>query len=67
MKNSELMINQIIEKINEASKQNMALNLSAEEVKILSEEIGDMVLIPVLSWDDLAKLPKKPVSKKNEE
>ncbi|MED6088810.1 hypothetical protein VZ169_19255 [Acinetobacter baumannii] len=49
MDNSKRPINQIIARINDAAKHGEALVLTAEEVKILSKDIGDKVFIPVLT------------------
>ncbi|WP_048764953.1 hypothetical protein [Acinetobacter sp. 243_ASPC] len=67
MNSSELTINQIIDKINEAADSNSPLNLTSDEIKILSKEIGDMVFIPVLSWDQVSKLPGKKIGKTEED
>lgn len=50
------IMNQIIERINSAAADNESLTLSPEEVKILSEEIGDLHFIPVLSNEQLIQL-----------
>ena len=50
------IMNQIIERINKASAANEPLTLNPEEVKILSEEIGDLHFIPVLSNEQLIQL-----------
>ena len=67
MNSSELTINQVIYKINEAAESNSPLNLTSDEVKILSKEIGDMVFIPVLSLDQVSKLPGKKIGKIEED
>lgn len=50
------IMNQIIERINKASAANEPLTLNPEEVKILSEEIGDLHFIPVLTNEQIIKL-----------
>ncbi|WP_180158832.1 hypothetical protein [Acinetobacter sp. YH01026] len=50
------IMNQIIERINKASAANEPLTLNPEEVKILSEEIGDLHFIPVLTNEQLIQL-----------
>lgn len=49
-------MNQIIERINSAAAADEPLMLNPEEVKILSEEIGDLHFIPVLSNEQLIQL-----------
>ncbi|WP_291341365.1 hypothetical protein [Acinetobacter sp. UBA801] len=50
------IMNQIIERINNAAADSESLTLNPEEVKILSEEIGDLHFIPVLSNEQIIKL-----------
>ncbi|MGQ1156698.1 hypothetical protein ACT436_08600 [Acinetobacter baumannii] len=59
MDNSKLPINQIIARINDAATHGEALVLTAEEVKILSKEIGDKVFIPVLTNEQVVQLVKE--------
>ncbi|MFX6458862.1 hypothetical protein [Acinetobacter baumannii] len=59
MDNSKLPINLIIARINEAAKNNEALVLTAEEVKILSKDVGDKVFIPVLTNEQVVQLVKE--------
>ncbi|MEX3023251.1 hypothetical protein AB3569_07205 [Acinetobacter baumannii] len=60
MDNSKLPINQIIARINDAAKHGEALVLlTAEEVKILSKDIGDKVFIPVLTNEQVVQLVKE--------
>lgn len=49
-------INLIIDRINEAAEANLSLVLTAEEVKVLSEEIGDIHFVPVLSNEQIVQL-----------
>ncbi|WP_394546010.1 hypothetical protein [Acinetobacter baumannii] len=57
--NAKLPINQIIARINDAAKHGEALVLTAEEVKILSKDIGDKVFIPVLTNEQVVQLVKE--------
>lgn len=59
MDNSKLPINLIIARVNEAAKNNEALVLTAEEIKILSKDIGDKVFIPVLTNEQVVQLVKE--------
>ncbi|KCX68698.1 hypothetical protein J560_4060, partial [Acinetobacter baumannii 855125] len=59
MDNSKLPINQIIARINDAATHGEALVLTAEEVKILSKDIGDKVFIPVLTNEQVVQLVKE--------
>lgn len=53
------IINQIVDRINEAAAANQPLVLNAEEVKILSEEIGDLHYVPVLTNEQIVQLVKE--------
>ena len=53
------ILNQIIERINKAAAADEPLMLNPEEVKILSEEIGDLHFIPLLSNEQLIQLCNK--------
>lgn len=54
--NSTLPINQIITRINDAAANNEAIVLTAEEVKILSKDIGETYFIPVLTNEQIVQL-----------
>ncbi|RYL22136.1 hypothetical protein [Acinetobacter piscicola] len=56
MDNSTLTINQIITRINDAAANNEAIVLTAEEVKILSKDIGETYFIPVLTNEQIVQL-----------
>ncbi|MDM1247888.1 hypothetical protein HX005_10860 [Acinetobacter sp. R933-2] len=56
MDNSTLPINQIITRINDAAANNEAIVLTAEEVKILSKDIGETYFIPVLTNEQIVQL-----------
>lgn len=56
MDNLKLPINQIIARINDAATHGEALMLTADEVKILSKDIGDKVFIPVLTNEQVIQL-----------
>lgn len=58
MQKSHLIMNQIIEKLNEAADLNQELTLSREEVIELREELGDSVYIPALSMEEMAQFCK---------
>lgn len=58
MQKSQLIMNQIIEKLNEAADLNQELTLSREEVIELREELGDSVYIPALSMEEMAQFCK---------
>lgn len=58
MDNTKLVINQIIEKLNQAADLNQELTLSREEVVELREELGDSVYIPALSMEEMAQFCK---------
>ena len=59
MQNDQLLMNQIIEKLNQAADLNQELTLSKEEVAELRDELGDSVYMPVLSMEELVELSKK--------
>ncbi|MDH0711993.1 hypothetical protein ABLT35_16345 [Acinetobacter johnsonii] len=59
MDNSKLPINQIIEKLKQASESKQGITLNSDEVVELYEEFKDLVYIPVLSMEELAELSKK--------
>lgn len=59
MENSTLPINQIITRINDAAANNEAIVLTAEEVKILSKDIGETYFIPVLTNEQIVQLCKE--------
>ena len=59
MDNSKLPINQIIEKLKQASESKQGITLNSDEVVELYEEFKDLVYIPVLSMEELVELSKK--------
>lgn len=59
MSNSKLPINQIISRINDAAANDETIVLSAQEVKILAEEIGDLYYVPVLTNEQIVQLCKE--------
>lgn len=70
--NDNIPINKIIRKINEAAKKNEALYLTADEVKIVSEDFGDQYFVPILTNEQLIKLCDegklgKPIFKKEKD
>lgn len=72
MDNSKLPINQIVSRINDAAANNETIVFTAQEVKILAKEIGDLYYVPVLTNDQIVqlckegKLGQKMVNKKDE-
>ena len=58
MQNDQLLMNQIIEKLNQAADLNQELTLSKEEVAELRDELGDSVYIPVLSMEEMAEFSR---------
>jgi|GEM_PF-1226545 len=58
MQNDQLLMNQIIEKLNQAADLNHELTLSKEEVAELRDELGDSIYIPVLSMEEMAEFSK---------
>lgn len=56
MDNLALPINQIINRINDAAANNEAIILTAEEVKILSKDVGETYLVPVLTNEQIVQL-----------
>ena len=59
MDNSKIPINQINEKLKQASESKQGITLNSDEVVELYEEFKDLVYIPVLSMEELAELSKK--------
>lgn len=59
MNNSKLPINQIISRINDAAANNETIVFTAQEVKILAEEIGDLYYAPVLTNEQIVQLCKE--------
>ncbi|MFH7767498.1 hypothetical protein [Acinetobacter sp. BSP-28] len=53
------IMNQIVDRINEAAESNQSLVLDADEVKILAEEIGDLHFVPVLTNEQIVQLCKE--------
>lgn len=58
MQNDQLIMNQIIEKLNQAADLNQELTLSKEEVAELRDELGNSVYIPVLSMEEMAEFSR---------
>ncbi|EHU1664455.1 hypothetical protein A0168_RS14930 [Acinetobacter baumannii] len=59
MNNSELPINKLISKINEAASRKEPLDLTIEDVQILSKSIGDSFFVPVLTNEQVVELSKQ--------
>ena len=72
MDSSKLPINQIVSRINDAAANNETIVFTAQEVKILAKEIGDLYYVPVLTNEQIVqlckegKLGQKMVDKKDE-
>lgn len=49
-------INQIVERLNTAADANVGISLTADEVKVLADEIGDLHYIPVLTNEQIIQL-----------
>lgn len=49
-------INNVLDKIREASKNKTSLELSVDEVKVLADRIGDFRLIPVYTMEQINQL-----------
>lgn len=52
------ILNQIIEKINDAAEADESILFTADEVKILAEEIGDIHFVPILTNERIVQLCK---------
>ncbi|WP_263577004.1 hypothetical protein [Acinetobacter pseudolwoffii] len=59
MDNSKLPINQIVSRINDAAANNETIVFTAQEVKILAKEIGDLYYVPVLTNEQIVQLCKE--------
>ena len=59
MNNSKLPINHIISRINDAAANNETIVLTAQEVKILAEEVGDLYYVPVLTNEQIVQICKE--------
>ncbi len=59
MTDNALIYNEIIERINNAAENKEALVLTADEVRVLAEEIGDYVCVPLLTTEDMTELVKQ--------
>ena len=59
MDDAKRPINQMIEKLKQASESKQGITLNSDEVVELYEEFKDLVYIPVLSMEELAELSKK--------
>ncbi|OOR85881.1 hypothetical protein B0181_11860 [Moraxella caviae] len=53
-----MTIETIIEKINTHAELNQGLQLSAEEVKVLSKSVGKLRFVPVFKMDDVEGVNK---------
>lgn len=53
------VVNQIIDRINQAAESNEAITLNADDVKILAAEIGDIHFVPVYTNEQIVQLVKE--------
>ncbi|OOR86374.1 hypothetical protein B0181_11695 [Moraxella caviae] len=53
-----MTIETIIEKINAYADQNQGMELSADEVKVLSKHVGKLRFVPVFKMDDVEGVNK---------
>lgn len=63
---NQYLINTVLDKIRESASSEQQLVLSIEETKELAKRIGDLRLIPVLTMEQVAKLPGKPLFPKKD-
>lgn len=52
MDNSKLPINQLIARINVAADNGESMDLSADEVRLIAKNFGNLVMIPVYDMDN---------------
>lgn len=52
-------MNQIVDRLNAAAESNEGISLTADEVKILADEVGDLHYIPVLTNEQIVQLCKE--------
>lgn len=64
MDNSKLPSNIIIQKIHHASENKVELNLTAEEVQILSKALEKVRFIPLYTMDQLSEKLRKEATEK---
>ncbi|MGA8883214.1 MAG: hypothetical protein WB445_06305 [Acinetobacter sp.] len=53
---NKYLINEILDKIRNASENKIGLELSIDETKVLADRIGDLRLIPVYTMEQIAQL-----------
>lgn len=56
MTTNKYLINDVLDKIRDASKNNIGLELSVDEAKILADRISDLRLIPVYTMEQITQL-----------
>lgn len=54
-------VNEILDRIRAAATEGSDLHLTPDETKILAEGIGHLRLVPVLTMEQVAKLPGQPM------
>lgn len=50
-------VNEILDKVRAAAAEGSDLHLTSEEIKLLAEGIGHLRMIPVLTMEQVARLP----------
>lgn len=53
-------INNVLDKVRDAASSSLGLHLTPDETKLLAEGIGHLRMIPVLTMEQVAKLPGQP-------
>lgn len=59
MSSERFAINAVISKINEAASAGTGLTLSEEDIKYLNDLVGDIVVIPHYTMDEVAQLHRE--------
>ncbi|WP_353172385.1 hypothetical protein [Acinetobacter rudis] len=54
-------VNEILDRVRAAAAEGLDLHLTLDETKLLAEGIGKLRLIPVLTMEQVAKLPGQPI------
>lgn len=54
-------VNEILDRVRAAAAEGLDLHLTADEIKLLAEGIGHLRMIPVLTMEQVAKLPGQPM------
>lgn len=59
-------VNEILDKVRAAAAEDLDLHLTLEETKLLAEGIGKLRSVPVLTMEQVAKLPGQPMAGKTD-